>query len=145
MNTETILDGLLRLGEEDWIALWMIAGDVEEVLGIDDPNENLEITVGLVRRFLNGVSVQEIPRPEMALSTLAPGPIKTRMSSSISYDGNGRSEVTFQPGGTVHGLLRLKASGNVRIRCCQGEDRLSESLARNSPRDGYQHFRMAYL
>jgi hypothetical protein len=52
MDTETILDGLLQLGEDDWIALWMIAGDVEELLGIDDPNENLEITVGLVRALL---------------------------------------------------------------------------------------------
>jgi hypothetical protein len=52
MNIGAVLDGLLRFGEDDWIPLWVIAGDVEDELGIDDPNENLELTVVLVTELL---------------------------------------------------------------------------------------------
>jgi hypothetical protein len=52
MNIEAVLDGLLRFGEDDWIGLWVIAGDVEEELGINDPNKNLEITLVLVKELL---------------------------------------------------------------------------------------------
>jgi hypothetical protein len=52
MDTKTVLDGLLRFVEDDWLGLWVIANDVEELLGIDDPIENLELTVGLVKELL---------------------------------------------------------------------------------------------
>jgi len=53
MKTKRVLKGLLDIAEDDWLALWMIAQDVEELLGVDDPIRNLEITVGLVRELLN--------------------------------------------------------------------------------------------
>src|ERR687896_1726572 len=87
--------------------------------------------------------MQEIRRSEIAACTSKPGPIKTRISSSISYDGNGRSGATCQRGETARGLPHRKAGGSVRTRCCEGEDRLSKSVARNSARYEYQHFRMA--
>lgn len=52
MNIEAVLDGLLRFAEDDWIGLWVIASDVEEELGIDDPTKNLEITLVLVKELL---------------------------------------------------------------------------------------------
>lgn len=52
MDSKAVLDGLLSFAEDDWLGLWVIANDVEELLGIDDPTENLEITVGLVRQLL---------------------------------------------------------------------------------------------
>lgn len=52
MNTHAVLNGLLDFGEDDWIPLWVIADDVEELLGIDDPDQNLEITVVLVKELL---------------------------------------------------------------------------------------------
>jgi hypothetical protein len=47
------------------------------------------------------------------------------MSSSTSYDGNGRSEVTFQLGGTVHGLPRLNRGQHDVAQL----DRLKEQVA----------------
>jgi hypothetical protein len=64
MSIETVLAELLSFGEDEWLALWMIAGDVEEVLGIDDPNENLEITVGLVRELLMGLPCRRFAGPK---------------------------------------------------------------------------------
>jgi hypothetical protein len=52
MNIEAVLDGLLRFAQDDWIGLWVVASDVEEELGIDDPTKNLEITLVLVKELL---------------------------------------------------------------------------------------------
>jgi hypothetical protein len=52
MDTKAVLKGLLDAAEDDWLALWMIAQDVEEQLGVEDPMENLEVTLGLVRQLL---------------------------------------------------------------------------------------------
>ena len=52
MNLDAVLTDLIQMGEDDWIALWMIAQDVEELLGVDDPNENLEVTITLVKELL---------------------------------------------------------------------------------------------
>jgi hypothetical protein len=52
MNTKAVLKGLLDSAEDDWLGLWMIANDVEELLDIDDPMENLEVTLRLVRELL---------------------------------------------------------------------------------------------
>jgi hypothetical protein len=52
MNIDAVLEGLVQFGEDDWIPLWVIAQDVEELLDIDDPNQNLEMTVALVKALL---------------------------------------------------------------------------------------------
>ena len=52
MNKQQLVDELLACAEEDWLALWMIAQDVEELLGVEDLNENLEVTITLVKELL---------------------------------------------------------------------------------------------
>src|SRR5919199_4765610 len=52
MKREAVLEGLLSCADDDWLALWMIAQDVEELLGIADPLQNLEHTLALVRDLL---------------------------------------------------------------------------------------------
>jgi hypothetical protein len=52
MKTKAVLKRLLDSAEDDWLALWMIAQDVEEELGIEDPIANLEMTLQLVRELL---------------------------------------------------------------------------------------------
>lgn len=52
MNVDAVLEGLVQFGEDDWIPLWVIAQDVEELLGLEDPIENLEVTVTLVTELL---------------------------------------------------------------------------------------------
>jgi hypothetical protein len=52
MNIDAVLEGLVQYGEDDWIPLWVIAQDVEELLGVEHPNENLEVTVTLVKELL---------------------------------------------------------------------------------------------
>jgi hypothetical protein len=52
MNIDEVLEGLLQFGEDDWLPLWAIAQDVEELLGIKDPSENLEVTITLVKELL---------------------------------------------------------------------------------------------
>jgi hypothetical protein len=62
MNIDAVLEGLVQFGEDDWIGLWVIAQDVEELLGIADPNENLEVTVALVKGLLkHGLRAGESP------------------------------------------------------------------------------------
>jgi hypothetical protein len=52
MDKQRLVDELLACAEDDWLALWMIAGDVEAELDIDDPNETREVTIDLVRELL---------------------------------------------------------------------------------------------
>ena len=52
MNIEAVVEDLLRLGESDWIGLWLIAACVADDLGIDDPDRNLEVTLVLVKELL---------------------------------------------------------------------------------------------
>jgi hypothetical protein len=52
MNKKAVLRGLLSFAEDDWLGLWVIANDVEELLGIEDPMANLEVTIGLVTQLL---------------------------------------------------------------------------------------------
>ena len=67
MSIDAVLEGLVQLGEDDWIALWMISQDVEELLGVEDPNENLEVTITVVKALLErGFRAGESP----AVSTL---------------------------------------------------------------------------
>lgn len=62
MNIDAVLEGLVQYGEDDWIPLWVIAQDVEELLGLEDPNENLEVTVALVKALLkHGFRAGESP------------------------------------------------------------------------------------
>ena len=50
MNIDAVLDGLLQDGQEDWIGLWEISQDVQELLDIDDPMQNLEVTLPISSR-----------------------------------------------------------------------------------------------
>jgi hypothetical protein len=52
MDIDAVLGDLVQFGRDDWLPLWVIAQDVEEVLGVDDPRENLEVTVTLVKELL---------------------------------------------------------------------------------------------
>jgi hypothetical protein len=52
MNKSEILEGLVELGSEDWIGLWMIVDDVEAELHPDDDAETLRITVMLAQALL---------------------------------------------------------------------------------------------
>lgn len=52
MNHDAVLEGLLRLGQDDWIGLWLIVDDVEEELGLEDESEILEATVAMVHALL---------------------------------------------------------------------------------------------
>ena len=68
MDTKAVLQGLLSFAEDDWIGLWVIANDVEELLGISDPMENLEVTVGLVKDLLQcGLRAGDSPAASSAV------------------------------------------------------------------------------
>ena len=67
MNIDAVLDGLLQDGQEDWIGLWEISQDVQELLDIDDPMQNLEVTITLVKGLLErGFSAGESPVASVA-------------------------------------------------------------------------------
>jgi hypothetical protein len=53
MDTSAVLDGLVDLGQDDWIALWMIVEDVEAELNPGTDDETLELTITLVRGLLD--------------------------------------------------------------------------------------------
>lgn len=50
MDKERLVDELLACAQDDWLALWMIAGDVEAEL--DDPDQTREVTIDVVRELL---------------------------------------------------------------------------------------------
>jgi hypothetical protein len=52
MNIDAVLEDLTRFGEADWLGLWLIAACVAEDLSVDDPEENLEVTLVLVKQLL---------------------------------------------------------------------------------------------
>jgi hypothetical protein len=52
MNIDAVLESLVQYGEDDWIPLWVIAQDAEELLDTEDQNEILEVTVTLVKELL---------------------------------------------------------------------------------------------
>jgi hypothetical protein len=52
MNIEAVLEELVGWGEDDWIGLWLISAYVAEDLGVEDPQQNLEVTVALVKELL---------------------------------------------------------------------------------------------
>lgn len=62
MNIDAVLEGLMQFAEDDWLPLWVIAQDVDELLGIENPNENLEVTVTLVKELMRrGLRAGESP------------------------------------------------------------------------------------
>ena len=52
MNSDAVLEGLLSFAEDDWLPLWVIVQDVEELLEIDEPEEILEATISLAKGLL---------------------------------------------------------------------------------------------
>ena len=52
MNSDAVLEGLLGFAEDDWLPLWVIVQDVEELLEIDEPEEVLETTIALAKQLL---------------------------------------------------------------------------------------------
>ena len=68
MNKKAVLRGLLSFAEDDWLGLWVIANDVEELLGIEDPMANLEVTIGLVTDLLQcGLRAGDSPAANSAV------------------------------------------------------------------------------
>jgi hypothetical protein len=62
MNREAVLQGLVEFAEDDWLPLWVIVQDVEELLDIDQPDEILEMTVALARELLkHGLRAGDAP------------------------------------------------------------------------------------
>lgn len=52
MSIDHVVEGLLSYAEGDWVALWMICSDVEDELGAEDAERNLELTLVVVRELL---------------------------------------------------------------------------------------------
>lgn len=68
VDKKTVLHGLLSFAEDDWLGLWVIANDVEELLGIEDPMANLEVTIGLVTDLLQcGLRAGDSPAANSAV------------------------------------------------------------------------------
>jgi hypothetical protein len=62
MNEEAVLNGLVDFAQDDWLPLWVIVQDVQELLGIDDPDATLEATVAVARGLLKrGLLAGESP------------------------------------------------------------------------------------
>ena len=52
MNRDAVLEGLLDFAEDDWLPLWVIVQDVQELLDIDESQEVLETAVALAKELL---------------------------------------------------------------------------------------------
>jgi hypothetical protein len=52
MNIENVIDGLMSFAEDDWVPLWVICSDVEDELGAEDQETNLQLTLLVVRELL---------------------------------------------------------------------------------------------
>ena len=52
MSIETVVEGLMSFAEDDCVALWMICCDVEDELGAEDSEKNLDLTLMVVRELL---------------------------------------------------------------------------------------------
>jgi hypothetical protein len=52
MDVNRVLDGLLQLGQDTWIPLWVIVQDVADLLGIEDEKDIIETTAALARGLL---------------------------------------------------------------------------------------------
>jgi len=52
MNRDAVLEGLLDFAEDNWLPLWVIVQDVQELLDIDEPQEVLETTAALAKELL---------------------------------------------------------------------------------------------
>lgn len=52
MNIDAVVEGLMSFAEDDWVPLWVICCDVEDELGAEAPERNLELTLVVVRELL---------------------------------------------------------------------------------------------
>ena len=52
MNIDAVVDALMSFAEDDWVPLWVICCDVEDELGAEDPETNLQLTLVVVRELL---------------------------------------------------------------------------------------------
>jgi hypothetical protein len=52
MSIEDVIEGLMSFAEDDWVPLWVICCDVEDELGAEDPETNLQLTLVVVRELL---------------------------------------------------------------------------------------------
>lgn len=117
MNIDAVLDGLVQFGEDDWIGLWVISQDVEELLGIKDPNENLEVTLVLVREILKrGFRAGESPERTDGVHFIAwPDQDPDRVTYLIRREWTGR--------GTLPGW------GDCPWFCARGGGRAEQCLS----------------
>lgn len=52
MNSGAVLEGLLGFAEDDWLPLWVVVQDVQELLDLDEPEEVLEMTITLAKELV---------------------------------------------------------------------------------------------
>lgn len=104
MDKQKLVDNLFACAQDDWLALWMIAADVEAELELDDPDQTREVTVEFVRELLKrGLIAGDSPATG-DWCTLTPGPIRTRKPLQPWCAVNGWREVGHRDGATLRGL-----------------------------------------
>jgi hypothetical protein len=52
MDINEALDGLVHFGQDDWIPLWVVVQDAEDLVGVEDEDQILETTIALARGLL---------------------------------------------------------------------------------------------
>jgi hypothetical protein len=52
MDINEVLEGLLQFGQDDWIPLWVIVQDAEDLVGVEDEAQVLETTIALALGLL---------------------------------------------------------------------------------------------
>ena len=52
MDIEEVVEGFMDMAEDDWVGLGFISNDVAEVLGAEQSEQNLELTLAVVRELL---------------------------------------------------------------------------------------------
>jgi hypothetical protein len=52
MDIEEVVKAFMEMAEDDWVGLGFISNDVAEVLGAEGSEQNLELTLAIVRELL---------------------------------------------------------------------------------------------
>ena len=52
MDLNEVLENLVHFGQHDWIPLWVIVQDAEDLVGVEDEDQILETTVALAHGLL---------------------------------------------------------------------------------------------
>jgi len=52
MDISEVLEGLVHFGQDDWVPLWVIVQDAEDLVGVKNEGRILETTIALARGLL---------------------------------------------------------------------------------------------